>query len=606
LIGIAAIFVFGIGAQWISAKLKTPSILLLLIFGFIAGPVTGIVRPDEMFGELLFVVVPLAVAVVLFEGGMTLSIQDVRGHHAVVRRLITTGMLATWGVATGAGVLVLDLPLGIAVLLGAVVVVSGPTVVGPLLRSVRPTRRVGTVLNWEGILIDPVGATLAVIVFDILVSGDGSFGGGLGATVATLGAGAAVGSIGAAVMVLLLKAYVIPDRLQPSAMLAFIITAFVASDLLRPESGLLAVTIMGIVLANQHFVPVDRIVAFKETLRDLLIAVLFILLAARLHLEDLASFGWAEVAFLSILVFVARPLTVFISTTGSDLSTRERLFVSWVAPRGIVAAAVASVFAIPLEELGIPGAERLVPLTFLVIIGTVALYSLTAKLVGGLLEVVDRQPGGLRIIGANPVARELAKSVAATGVEVQLVASNQSELTKARIEGLQAIRARALDEEPEADEGITLIATANDEFNALAAIRAVESGDRAHVFQLAPSTGTDFAAIRPRARLLASPTFSFITASETMLSGGVFRATPLTSQFTFKDYQSRYGSRATPLFLVDGGSLAGVFGADSSPSPAPGQTVVSLIARDIPRPPQVDEEEILKAMGEQAPDGAPA
>ena len=604
LIGIAAVFVFGIGAQWLAAKLKTPSILPLLIFGFIAGPVTGLVRPDEMFGELFFVLVPLAVGVVLFEGGMTLSISEIRGHHAVVRRLITTGMLITWAIVAGAAVLILDLAPGIAILLGAVVVVSGPTVVGPLLRSVRPKRRLRTVLNWEGILIDPIGATLAVIVFDILIAGDGSLTGGVGAVASTLGVGGVVGLIGAGAMVLLLKGYLIPDRMQASVTLAAIVTAFVVSDLMRPESGLLAVTLMGIALANQPFVPVDRIVAFKETLRDLLIAGLFIMLAARLEIEDVLSVGFAEVLFLSVIVLLARPLTVFVSTLGSDLSVRERLFVAWVAPRGIVAAAVASVFAIPLEEQGVVDAERLVPLTFFVIIGTVALYSLTAKLVGRFLGVVDAQPGGLTMIGANPVARELARSVADSGVEVQLIATNHSELTKARLEGLDAVRASVLDDKPEESKGIMVIATPNDEFNALAAIRAVESRDRAHVYQLAPTRGSDIeTATRPRARLLVSPEFTFITASEGMLSGGSFRNTPLTDAFTFLDYLDEHEGRATPIFLIEDRRLVGVFSADASLSPSAGQTVVSLVTPAAPKRATVDEEEVIQAMSKTGPKG---
>ena len=548
LIGIAAIFAFGIGAQWIAAKLKTPSILPLLIFGFIAGPVTGIVRPDEMFGELFFVIVPLAVGVVLFEGGMTLSISDIRGHHAVVRRLITTGMLITWSIVAGAAILILGLAPGIAILLGAVVVVSGPTVVGPLLRSVRPTRRLRTVLNWEGILIDPVGATIAVIVFDILLIGDGSLTGSLGAMLSTLSTGGVVGLVGAAAMVLL-KGYLIPDHMQASVTLAAIVAAFVVSDLVRPESGLLAATLMGIALANQPFVAVDRIVAFKETLRDLLIAGLFIMLAARLEIEDVLSVGWAEILFLSVIVLLARPLTVF------------------------------------------------------VIIGTVALYSLTGKRVGKLLGVVDDEPGGLTIIGANPVARDLAKSVTDTGVDVQLIATNYSELTKARLEGLDAVRASVLDDQSEESRGIMLIATPNDEFNTLAAMRAVEFHDREHVYQLAPSRGSELGTTRPRARLLVSPTFSFVTASQGMLSGGSFRNTPLTEEFTFRDYLATHGDRATPIFLVEDRRLAGVFSADSSLSPSAGQTVVSLITPASPERSTVDEEEMSEVMEKAGPKG---
>lgn len=603
IVGIATIFVLGVGAQWIAAKLNTPSILPLLVFGFLAGPVTGLVRPDEMFGDLLFVIVPLAVGVVLFEGGMTLSISEIRSHHAVVRRLITIGVLVTWGVAAGAAVVILGLSPGMAVLFGSVIVVSGPTVVGPLLRSVRPRPRMRTVLNWEGILIDPVGATLAVIVFGILIAGGGSLAGGLGGVLSTLATGALVGLIGAGAMVLLLKEYLIPDRMQASVTLAAVVSAFVVSDLVRPESGLLAVTLMGIALANQPFVPVGRIVAFKETLRDLLIAALFIVLAARLEMEDVLSVGFSELLFLAVLVLLARPLTAFVATLGSALTVRERLFVAWVAPRGIVAAAVASVFAIPLEAQGIADAHRLVPLTFFVIVGTVALYSLTAKLVGGLLGVVDERSGGLTIVGANPVAREIARSVADAGVEVQLIATNHSELTKARLEGLDALRASVLDQVSEETSGILLIATPNDEFNTLAAIRAVESRDRAHVYQLAPSGGSDAVTARPRARVFVSPELTFLTASEAMLDGGAFRGTDLTEQFTFEDYRKRYGDRAIPAFLVERNRLVGVFSSDSAPTPSPGQTVVSLITPEVPEQPRVDEAEVIESMERAGPTG---
>ena len=603
LIGIAVIFVFGIGAQWISSRLRIPSILLLLILGFVAGPVTGLVRPDEMFGDLFFIIVPLAVAVVLFEGGTSLSISEVTGHGTVVRRLISIGVLVTWGLAAGAAVTSLGLEPGIAVLLGAVVVVSGPTVVGPLLRSVKPTSSVRTVLNWEGILIDPVGATLAVIVFDILIAGEGSLRGGLGAAISTVGVGLLVGLIGAGVIVLLLKRYLIPDHLQPSATLMFVVAAFVASDLLRPESGLLAVTLMGIAVANQKFVSVEHIIEFKETLRELLIAGLFIVLAARLEMEDILDVGWRETLFLIVLVFVARPLAVFISTIGSELAIRERLFVSWVAPRGIVAAAVASVFAIELEEAGIADASRLVPLTFFVIIGTVALYSLTARLVGKMLGVVEEDGGGLVIVGANPVARELAKSVAATGVDVQLVATNHSELTKARMEGLRAFRTSVLDDDEDDEDqtgsdDLVLLATPNDEFNALAAIRAIESRDRSQVYQLAPSVGSERVATRLRARILVSLDFSFTEVSEQMLAGAVFRTTELTDQFQFADYTKKHGPSATPIFVIERGSIVGVFSADSTPSPASGQTIVSLMAPVTPEPPMIDEDEVIEAMAE--------
>lgn len=610
LVGFAAIFVFGVGAQWVAARLRIPSILLLLVLGFVAGPVTGIVQPDEMFGDVFFLIVPLAVGVILFEGGATLEFSDVTGHGTVVRRLITLGVLIVWGLGALAGIWILDLAPGLAILLGAVITVSGPTVVGPLLRAVRPNKRLRTILNWEGILIDPVGAILAVIVFDLLIEGGGSLDEGITGLLATLGAGAFVGLAGAALIVLLLKNYLIPDRLQPATMLMFVLTAFTISDVLRSESGLLAVTLMGMALANQKFAPVDRIVEFKEVLRDLLIGALFITLAARLEIDEITSVSWREVAFVLVLVLVARPLAVMVSTVGSGLELREKLFMSWVAPRGIVAAAVASVFAIELEEAGVDGAARLIPLVFFVIIGTVALYSLTARWVGRALGVVDDAPAGLVIIGANPVTRRLATTVAGLGVPVSMVASNYSELTKARLEGLDAYRASVLADEAEDDENLVLVATPNDEFNALATINAIEARGRSRVFQLAPSVGSDQVAQRLRGRTLGSSTFSFINASEQMLAGGAFRATPMTEQFGFSDYKSEYGTRATPLFVVQGGEIVGSFTDEGSPNVTPGQTIVSLIAQDQPEGATVDREEMRKTLEESRPheqrDEAPA
>ena len=601
LVGLAAVVVFGVGAQWVAARLRMPSILLLLVLGFIAGPVTGIVRPDEMFGDIFFAIVPLAVGVILFEGGATLEFKDVTGHGAVVRRLITWGVLVVWSLASLAGIWILGLDTGLAVLLGAVVTVSGPTVVGPLLRSVKPSKRVRTILNWEGILIDPVGAILAVIVFDLLIEGDGSLQNGIAGLLATVGAGAVVGLAGAALIVVLLKRYLIPDRLQAAAMLMFVLAAFAISDVIRKESGLLAVTLMGMALANQEFAPVDRIIEFKETLRDLLIGALFILLAARLEIEDITSVGWREFAFLAILVVVARPIAVFLSTFRSDLELREKLFMSWVAPRGIVAAAVASVFAIGLEEAGVPGGDRIVPLVFFVIIGTVALYSLSAKWVGRALGVVEEEPAGLLIIGANPVTRQLAQTVSGLGVPVSMVASNHSELTKARLEGLTAYQASVLVDEAEEDENTVLVATPNDEFNALATMHSIDARGRSRVFQLAPTVGSDQVAQRLRGRTLGSSTFSFVDASEKMLAGGSFRATSITEQFGFSDYGTEYGDRATPLFVVENGEIVGAFTDEGSPTVAAGQTIVSLIAGNASDGSSVDREEMESTLDESRP-----
>jgi hypothetical protein len=333
------------------------------------------------------------------------------------------------------------------------------------------------------------------------------------------------------------------------------------------------------------------------------------MLAARLDIEEITSVGWREAAFLALLVLVARPLAVFVSTAGSGLDLREKLFMSWVAPRGIVAAAVASVFAIELEEAGVEGAARLIPLVFFVIVGTVALYSLTARWVGRALGVVEDAPAGLVIIGANPVTRQLASTVAGLGVPVSMVASNHSELTKARLEGLDAYRASVLVDEAEEDENLVLVATPNDEFNALATINSIDARGRSRVFQLAPSVGSDQVAQRLRGRTLGSTSFSFIEASEQLLAGGSFRATPMTDRFGYSDYRAEYGDRTTPLFVVQGGEIVGAFTDEGSPTVTPGQTVVALVTTAQNDRATVDRDELQKALAEsrahEQPDQAP-
>ena len=334
------------GAQWLAWRFRIPSILLLLAFGFVAGPATGLLDPDALFGELLFPVVSISVGLILFEGGLSLHLRDLRQIGGSLWNLITLGALVTWALATWAARAMLGLETGPALLLGAILVVTGPTVIGPLLRHVRPVGKVAAVAHWEGIVIDPVGAMLAVLVFEALPAASSA---GFGAAVrgaafemvATVLVGTLVGGIAAAATVVLLYRYWVPDFLQSPMLLMLVVTAFTASNVLQAESGLFTVTLMGVLLANQRYVPVKHIVEFKENLRVLLIASLFILLAARVSPDDFRELGWSGPAFVAFLVLVARPLSVLLATLGSSLTAKERVFLAWLAPRGIVAASVA-------------------------------------------------------------------------------------------------------------------------------------------------------------------------------------------------------------------------------------------------------------------------
>jgi NhaP-type Na+/H+ or K+/H+ antiporter len=353
LISLVSILVLGIGAQWIAWRINLPSILLLLIFGFIAGPVTGLIDPDILLGDLLLPVVSVSVAVILFEGGLSLRVSELPEIGGVIRNLMSIGLIVTWFISAAAAHFVLNLDIVLAVLFGAIIVVTGPTVIVPLLRYVQPTGQVGPVLRWEGILIDPVGAMLAVLVFEAIIFGEFKnvwtlFVSGIFKTIVI---GGAAGACGAGVMVYLMKKHWIPDFLQSSVTLMTVATFFALSNLLETDSGLLSVTIMGIVLANQNRVTVKHIAEFKENLRVLLISSLFILLAARMNLDALDYININTFLFLCVLIFVARPLAVYLSTIASNFNWREKLFLSWFAPRGIVAAAVSSIFALRLSEI---------------------------------------------------------------------------------------------------------------------------------------------------------------------------------------------------------------------------------------------------------------
>ena len=336
-IGLTLILVLGIAARWIAWRLHLPSILLLLLSGIMVGPVTGFLNPDEIFGDLLTPLISISVAVILFEGGLSLSIADLREIGSVVRNLVTLGVVVTWAISTGAAYWILGFDITLALLIGAILVVTGPTVVIPLLRHVRPKGQIGSVIKWEGILNDPVGALLAVLIYEAILAGGFHHGPRAVAQefFESLAAGCFVGFVGAVLIIVLLRYYWIPDFLQNAFSLTMVVSVFAVSNIWKPESGMLATTVMGVVLANQRICAVKHIVEFKENLRVLIISSIFIILAARLELSDLADVGFAGLLFLAVLMLVARPAAVYVSTVGTKLSFEECSFLAWMAPRGI-------------------------------------------------------------------------------------------------------------------------------------------------------------------------------------------------------------------------------------------------------------------------------
>ncbi|MCB0216110.1 MAG: sodium:proton antiporter [Chloroflexi bacterium] len=587
LLQIAEVVLLAVLAQWLAWRLGLPSILLLLLAGFVAGPLLGRVEPDLLLGELLFPIVSLAVAIILFEGGLSLKLGEIRETAHVVRNLVTLGALVTWVGSALAARWILDLELPVAALLGAVLVVTGPTVVLPLLRHVQPAARIASLLKWEGIVIDPVGAILAVLVFEaITAAGAGEATSALIQVIArTLFLGLAIGLAGAAATIVVIERDWLPDHLHTNLVLMLVIGGYAMSNALQHESGLATVTLMGIMLANQKRVELRHVVEFSERLQILFVPLLFVILAARLDPDLILSIEPRAWLFVPCLVLVVRPLAVAVSTLGSPLSWRERAFLAWMAPRGIVAAAVSSVFALELAHAGVAGADRLVSATFVVIVGTVALYGLTALPVARLLDVRQPDPQGLLILGAQPWAVEIGAALASRGIDVVMADLNRANCRAARAAGLRAyhgdlLSELAMEELDFSGLGYFLALTQNDEVNSLAVLhmQAVFGADR--VYQLAPMRGgrapdADLPE-RLRGRLLFGPQAGFRYLQARFASGARVLAHPVDADFDLEVHAAEHAGTAIPLFVLRPGGRLQVMASDQTLAPQPGDLLLSL------------------------------
>ncbi len=381
-----------------------------------------------------------------------------------------------------------------------------------------------------------------------------------------------------------MRRHLIPDYLQNGITLVLVLAFFTLGELLAAEGGLLTVTIMGIALANQTWVPVRHIVEFKESLQVLLIGVLFILLAGRVQIANLLDVGWPALAFVALLILVARPLGVLLSTWRTPLSNAERLFLMWMAPRGIVAASVASVFAFELAEAGVDKAELLSPVVFLVIVGTVLFYGLTAGPVARRLGLAEREPQGALIVGAHPFARQLAHCLNEQNIRAVMIDTNYHHVTESRLAGLEAQHGNALAKET-SDEldlgglGRVLALTSNDEVNALAMIHFGDVFGRAEVYRL-PTESDHSPDGTSAGRTLFGPGAHFDTLANALDNGATLRATALSNAFTYADYKAHYGERAIPLCLVTENQRVNFFTLDSRPTPKAGQCLISLVTAD--------------------------
>lgn len=538
-----------VGTRLLAERLRLPAIVLLLPVGFAAGAMTSDLDPNNLFAGAFQPMVSLGVGIILFEAGIRLRLRDMTELRAVVFRLVSIGSVVTLVGITAAAKAIFGLDLGVAAMLGAILVVSGPTVVLPLLDFVRPSEEVRATLKWEGVLIDPIGALLGVLVFSLVNAG--AHGGASfhpGEFLTSLLVGGAVGIAGAGLMSVILGRLQreTPRNLAPAALM-LVIAAVVVADLLREDSGFVAATVMGAALANQERVDVARILEFHGTLVSLIIGVLFVLISASVSPSQVTGVLPEGLALIAVMIVVIRPLAVLLSTVRSSLDRNQRAFIAWMAPRGIVAAATASAFGIELSQAGIAGAGKILPISFVAIFGTVLVYGLTAGPVSRLLGVAGRGEPIVLIVGGQDWARRLARALDSFGMHALLLTGDGGERAAAAAEGIDVVAADLSDVDPEEElEGVeaALLLTASDDFNALAASQLQKELGRDRVFRLVPGGGEiDLLPAFAEGELLFDPSL------------------------TYRELERRFGDGAR---LVEGGAGTGgpegvpLFGADEN------------------------------------------
>jgi NhaP-type Na+/H+ or K+/H+ antiporter len=568
---LVGIGLLSLASQWLAWRLRVPAILFLLSAGFLMGPVTGVLDPDQLFGDLLFPFISLAVVVILFEGSLTLNMDEIRGHGAVVRHLITWGVLIVWVMVACMSHWFVGMHWPLAFLFGAIMTVTGPTVIMPMLQAVRPTSAVANILRWEGILVDPLGAILAVLTYSVIIASEMS---ARGLEVLLLflnivGVGLLVGGAAGFLWGRALRRHWVPQFLHNVATLLVLFAVYALADTLASESGLLAVTVMGVWLANTPGLHISELLDFKESISILLISVLFILLAARLDVEQLKALGWPALWVMLGIQFVARPLKMFICTTGSTLSRQERLLLGWIGPRGIIAAAISAVFAERLQAHGLPGAELLVPLAFVVITGTVVLQSVTARPLARALSVAQPEPEGVLILGANDFSVALAAVLKEAGFTVVVCHSDWDALRVARMAGLRTFYGNPMSNHAERTLDLTGIGrlfamSRNAELNRLACTYFARDFGRREVFMLPVELdnrenreGKHAPSAELPGRRLFAPDVSLATLLDQMSHGAQIRTTRLTESYDFEQFsREANGERILLVAWSEKGKLA--------------------------------------------------
>ncbi|MEL6542763.1 MAG: sodium:proton antiporter [Pseudomonadota bacterium] len=603
---LAMIGVLGIGAQWIAWRTGWPAIVLMLAAGFLAGPVAGefgfrLIDPEAAFGDLLDPAINIGVALILFEGGLSLDLRELRHSGGAVYRLATIGVVVGWALGSVAANQIAGLAWPVAILFGGILIVTGPTVVVPLLRQATVQTRPNAILKWEGIVNDPTGALCAVIAYEyfkfLREAPEASL---VDVVPPLLIAAVLAGLIGyaaARLVAYLFPRGAIPEYLKVPVLFTAVIGVFVLANTIEHELGLVAVTVMGVTLANTGFSSLRSIHPFKENVAVLLVSGIFILLASSLTISDLAyldpreSVGIRFWLFVLALLFFVRPLTVLISLLGSNVPWNERAFIAWIAPRGIVLVAISGLFSLRLSELGYNDGQVLTALSFAVVVATVIAHGFTIDLAAKWLNVKGDTRPGILIVGSTPWAIALAKQVQALSTPVMVVDSSWQRLGAARREGLPFYHGEILNEATEHNLDLTpyqvlIAATQNEAYNTLVCNEFAYEIGRDSVYQLGENEQGDDKHALPealRGRALFESGFGVDEVAERTAQGWTFRKTKLSDEFDFEQAQEKLPDSTNMLLLVREGGELRFFTHAAKPTPKAGDTILSFLPPQIKR-----------------------
>ena len=585
---LALVGVAGVGAQWLAWRFRMPAIVLMLAAGLLLGPLTGIFVPERDIGALTAPLVSLAVAVILFEGGLTLNFRKLADARPAVRRLVYIGAPLGWVLSSLALSWAAGLSWASSIVFGGIMIVTGPTVIGPLLRQAKLVQRPAQILQWEGIVNDPIGALVAVLALEIVLVRQT----GLTAQEATV---TLVAGIGLALLIgllagrLLVVAFArgwVPEYIKVPLLFVSVVAVFAGADALLHESGLLAVTVMGLVIANADLPSYTELHRFKEQVTVLLVSGVFIVLAAGVTLEALSSLTWRAALFIALVILVVRPATVLLSLLGTALPMRERLLIALTGPRGVVLVAVAGIFADRLVGEGIADGAQIAPLAFVLVLATVVLHGFTLKPLAKALGLTSGDAPGLLIIGGSQFAADLGTALQKAEVEVLVTDPNHSRLRAPRHAGLPVWYGDVLGEA--AEHGVeflaynaVLTASYNDAYNTLAATDLAPEFGRQAIWQLARDKEN-----APRHALKSALGGQSLAGARTLdqfhdmlAEGWIFRTTRLTEEYDLAAWQAARPG-AVPLAVVDKGVVSFVDEENGVPD-RPDVIIVSLLPPEL-------------------------